>query len=112
MMRLFWIAEILAKFFWDFGIAVLQVASWVFRRNQNMKPAIVRLPLDIQSEWGLWWLSLIIFLIPGSMVVRVRRDLGILYVHLLHTHDADKDMQILKTRFEYKLRLILGEVKP
>ncbi|ASD63473.1 Na+/H+ antiporter subunit E [Bdellovibrio bacteriovorus] len=111
MMRVVWVVEVLLKFAWDFCVAVLQVVSWVFRPNRFMKPVIVRLPLDIKSKWGIWWLSLIIFLIPGSMVIRVRQDLGLLYVHLLHTDDADKDMEVLKSRFEYKLRLILGEVK-
>ena len=103
--------EVLVKFMFDFVVAVINVASWIFRSNRKLKPAIVRMQIDIKSEWGLWILSLIIFLVPGSMIVEIAREKNLMYVHFFHTEDPDQSVAYLKQRFERKLQMIFGEIR-
>lgn len=102
--------EVLLQFMGHFVIAVIQVASWVFRPNSKMKPAIVRMQVEIKNQWGLWILSLFIFLVPGSMIVDIRRDRNQMYVHFFHTDDPDQSIAYIKEVFEKKLRIIFGEI--
>lgn len=111
MKRMILSFEVLLKFMFDFVIAVIHVASWIFRPNRKLKPAIVRMKIDIESEWGLWILSLIIFLVPGSMIVEISREKKLMYVHFFHTEDPDQSVSHLKQRFERKLQMIFGEIE-
>lgn len=103
MTRIYLVFEVLFKFLCDFVVAVFEIASWVFRSNTLLRPAIVAMDLDLKSEWTLWTLSMIIFLTPGSLVVHYGREGRRIYIHFFHSEDPDRSVRHLKERFEHPL---------
>lgn len=103
MRRLILCGEVMLKFCRDFLVAVVEIASWIFRPNGQLKPSIVAMDLDLKSEWALWSLSMIIFLTPGSIVVFYAEGGHRLYIHFFHCPDPEYQVRRLKERFEHPL---------
>lgn len=103
MIRFFLVLEVFFKFLWDFVVAVVEIASWIFRSNNQLRPVIVAMDLDLKSEWTLWTLSMVIFLTPGSLIVHYGEDGRRIYIHFFHSQDPDFLVHRLKKRFELPL---------
>lgn len=106
MRRLKTAVELILIFSWDFVWAVLNVGSWVFRSNNLLKPAIVRMHTKLENPKGLWILSLIIFLTPGSLIVEALDEERVLYIHFFHSEDPDESLEHIRQRFESRLKIL------
>lgn len=91
--------------------ASLQVALWIVRSNDNLRPAFVRLPLDLKSEIGLVSLAQMITLTPGTLSLEFSPDHDYLLMHVMHAPDPDAVAREIKRVFEHPLMVILGEVE-
>lgn len=108
MNKLILCLQLIFLFMWEFMIAITEVVFWVFRSNRKMNSVIVKYPLQISSDTGLWLLALIISLTPGSLVLGLSKDSRILYVHFLHSLDPEKSVEIIRRRFEKRLTKVFG----
>ncbi|MEN0058158.1 MAG: Na+/H+ antiporter subunit E [Bdellovibrio sp.] len=99
--------ELFIVFLMQFIIANLQVTAWIFAPNRFMKPAIVEVPLQLEDEWGLWILSLLITLTPGSLIVDISDDKRSLFVHILHAKHPESEVQLICQRYERRLLQII-----
>lgn len=68
----------------------------------------VRLPLDMQSHYGLTVLACIITATPGTIWVEFDRRANVLVVHVLDLVDADAWIRFTKDRYERPLMEIFG----
>ncbi|WP_413560844.1 Na+/H+ antiporter subunit E [Bdellovibrio sp. HCB209] len=101
--------EIAVIFAYEFMVAVIQVAAWVFRPNRGLQPAIVRMPTELSTPTSLWMFSMIISLTPGSLVVDLSHDNSVLYIHFFHAPDPDQLVATLRRRFEHRLHKIFDK---
>jgi len=93
---------------WDIVAANL-VVGWITltRPNSSLRPAFVRVPLDIQDEYGIVALASIITLTPGTISAQLDTDRGAIHVHALDCPDPDELVQSIKLRYEQPLRELL-----
>jgi multicomponent Na+:H+ antiporter subunit E len=89
--------RLLARFARDVVVASLQVAWTVLRPPRELRNAIVRVPLRSDSELVLVLVAELVSLVPGSVVVEVRRSTCTLYLHVLDVRSPD-DVEKIRER--------------
>ncbi|MEU4428924.1 Na+/H+ antiporter subunit E [Actinoplanes sp. NPDC024001] len=81
-----------ARFISDLVTASGQVALLALRPGRVPRSAVIAVPLRVPSDLGLTLTAEALSLVPGSLIVEVDRDRGVLYVHVLDvTGPADAD---------------------
>lgn len=87
--------------------ANIQVAYDVVTPTFYMKPAIVRVPLDVQSDLEITLLANLISLTPGTLSLDVSDDKKVLYLHAMFVKDEEQFIRDIKNGFEKRLLKIL-----
>ncbi|HSK11821.1 MAG TPA: Na+/H+ antiporter subunit E [Phnomibacter sp.] len=90
-------------FLWELTKANLQVAYEVMTPRFNMKPGIVKVPLDVRSDFEITVLANLISLTPGTLSIDVSADRKVLYVHAMHITDKKRFIRSIKNGFEKRL---------
>ena len=84
-------------------VANFQIAQLVFWKSENVKPALLKIPLDVKTDRGIFLLSSMITLTPGTLSIEVTEDRKFLYVHVIHTENPQDVVSGIKEGFEKKL---------
>ena len=102
--------EYVAVVTWDIVIANLQVAALILGPASRLRPAFVRVPLDLRTDFAVTVLASTVTLTPGTVSVGTERDAAggrVLVVHALRCLDADEMVRTIKERYERRVREIL-----
>ncbi|TRW99693.1 Na+/H+ antiporter subunit E [Paracoccus sp. M683] len=92
---------------WDIIVANIQVARIVlFKRNRDLKPAWINVPLELTAPEAIAVLGGTITLTPGTVTCDMSEEGGALLVHCLHAPDPDAVRDEIKTRYEARLKEI------
>ena len=92
--------------FWDIIVANIQVAGLVLGPNSRLRPAFIRVPMDLHHEVAITLLTGSISLAPGTVSARISPDRRSLLVHTLHTTDPQALIAEIKQRYEKRLKEI------
>ncbi len=102
--KLWRIIIFVAYFLKELMIANVRVAYSVLAPNNQMRPGIAAIPLDIKSDAEITMLANLITLTPGTLSLDVSDDRKVLYVHGIHIYDLDEFKQDIKNGFERRVR--------
>ncbi|SDE79314.1 Na+/H+ antiporter subunit E [Limimaricola pyoseonensis] len=92
---------------WDILVANLQVARIVlFKRNADMAPNWVVVPLELRTPEAITMLAGTITLTPGTVSADLSCDGHALLVHALDAPDPDAVRDEIKNRYERRLKEI------
>lgn len=91
--------------------ASVDVAIAVFSDKQNLRPAIVAVPLDLRTDMGIATLANLVSLTPGTTSMHVSQDRKTLYVHVLDRESDQAIIDDIKTTFEARVRAVEGDAK-
>jgi multicomponent K+:H+ antiporter subunit E len=92
---------------WDILVANVQVAMIVlFKRNRDMSPNWVLIPLDLRTPEAISVLAGTITLTPGTVSSDLSADGSALLVHALDADDPDAVRDEIKHRYERRLKEI------
>ncbi|XOY56080.1 MAG: Na+/H+ antiporter subunit E [Rhodobacterales bacterium] len=101
------IVEFILIVLWDIVVANVSVAKIIlFKRNQDMRPTWVTVPLDLRSPEAITVLAGTITMTPGTVSADVAADGRSLLVHCLDAADPDAVRDDIKQRYERRLREI------
>ena len=89
-----------AIFLYDIVISSLAVARIVVTPVPAQAPAIVRIPVDLRTEWGVAMFAYFTSLTPGSTCLHVSADRKHLYLHMLDAPSSDAAIRRFKTLYE------------
>ena len=95
---------------WDIVIANLQVAALIVGPLSRLRPAFVRVPLDLRTDFAVTVLASTVTLTPGTVSVEIEDDGNgrrLLVVHALRCLDPDDMVRTIKQRYERRVREIL-----
>ncbi len=94
---------------WDIIVANIQVA-WIVLSvpNSKLKPAWIVIPLDLLQPEAITMLAGTITLTPGTVSADLSDKGHSLLVHVLHTDDPDSEVDLIKTRYEARLKEIFA----
>lgn len=107
-MKLWYVSTTLLFFLRELVVANLQVARLILLPNRRLRPALIKVPLKLRSDWGIFCLSNMITLTPGTLTVEVKADKSALIVHVLDCPDADLARRSIKQGFESRLLRIFS----
>lgn len=84
-------------------ISTLHVTRLVFRNEKTLKPGIIALHLDAETELEVMLFHTTLVIIPGTMGVALSPDRKTLYIHVIDIPDLDTMRERLK---QDELRLL------
>lgn len=96
--------KLAAVFVYEMVVANVQVAWLILRPRLRVQPAMIRLPIELESDIAITTLAGMISLTPGTVTVDVAADRKSLEVHCLNVPDIEAAKRAIKTRFEAPLR--------
>jgi multisubunit Na+/H+ antiporter MnhE subunit len=100
---------LLGMFVYDLVIASLAVARIVLAPHRRNQPAIVAVPVDARTDWGVALFAYLVSLTPGSTCLHVADDRRTLYVHFLDAPDRQARAAEVKALYERWILQIEGQ---
>jgi multicomponent K+:H+ antiporter subunit E len=104
------VVEYAAVVLYDIVVANLQVAAIILGPLSRLRPAFVRVPLDLHTDFAVTVLASTVTLTPGTVSVEIEDDGAggrVLVFHALRCLDADDMVRTIKQRYERRLKEIL-----
>ena len=99
-------------FAFDLVAASVAVARIVLAPRRENRPAIVAVPVDARTVWGVALFAYLVSLTPGSTCLHVADDRRTLYVHFLDAPDPDARAAEIKALFERRIIQLEGREDP
>lgn len=88
-------------------VANLKVAFDIITPKDYMKPGIVAVPLDAETDMEITLLANLITLTPGTLSLDVSKDKKVLYIHTLYLDDIENFRSEIKNGMEKRLLEVL-----
>ena len=101
-------AVLAAVFLWELVRANLRLALDVATPRFHMKPGIIAVPLDVDSDAEILLLTMLINLTPGSVALDVSDDRRVMFVHVMYIETPDAARAEIKQVFERRVLQLLG----
>lgn len=108
IVRVGYALELISYFFIQLIVANLQIARLLFVPNRRITPAIVSLPIELDSDFAVYTLSSMITLTPGTLSLELSNDRRFLYIHVLHTNSPEETIKGLQSGFYRRVRRTFG----
>ncbi len=106
--RFFGAASLAGAFAFDLVAASLAVARIVLAPRRQNRPAIVAVPVDARTDWGVALFAYLVSMTPGSTCLHVADDRRTLYVHFLDAPDREARAVAVKALYERHIIQIEG----
>ena len=95
-------------FLYDLVVASLAVARIVVAPHPRPMPAIVKVPVDARTDWGITLFAYLVSMTPGSTCLHIAEDRGAIFVHFLHAPDENARAAEIKALFERRILILEG----
>lgn len=111
--RLWQVLVLVVVFLRELVVSALQVARYTLQPTLQIRPAIVKYPLDVQTPREITVLANLISLTPGTLSLDVSPDSKHLYVHAISVYSEDGSDVIvdIKESLEKHVGRALGPVQ-
>ncbi len=106
--RLWAAVSLLVTFLYDLVIASIAVARVVLTPDRRNRPAIVAVPVDARTEWGVALFAYLVSATPGSTCLHVADDRRTIFVHFLDAPDTGARAAEVKALFERRILQLEG----
>ncbi len=90
-------------FLWELVLANLRVAYDVVTPTHHMRPGVIAIPLDAQTDAEITALANFITLTPGTLSLDVSEDRKVLYIHAMYIHDREALRREIKSGLERRV---------
>ncbi len=96
-------------FVYDLFASSIAVARIVVAPRGRNRPAIVAVPVDARTTWGVTLFAYLVSMTPGSTCLHVADDRRTIYVHFLHAPDTAARAAGVKALYERRILQMEGE---
>jgi len=90
-------------YLWELTLANLRVAYDVMRPTQRMRPGVLAIPLDAETDIEITLLANLLTLTPGSVSLDVSSDRRFLYLHAMYIGDVEEYRKSVKNTIEKRV---------
>lgn len=91
----------------ELTLSTFRVAYDVLTPRPRMRPAVLAVPLDAETDAEITLLANLITLTPGTLTLDVSPDRRTLYVHVMFVDDPEAVIRALKAGFERRVLELL-----
>jgi multicomponent Na+:H+ antiporter subunit E len=102
----------LLVFTWDLVVANVDVAKRVLSPSLPISPAVIEVPLRVQTDVGITTIANSITLTPGTLTMDYNRETNTLYVHSIDGSDPDAILDPIRRWEDYALVIFDEPLKP
>ena len=102
----------LATFLWELVTANLDVASRVLAPSMPIDPAVVEVPLRVESDLAVTTIANSITLTPGTLTMDYDPGTNTLYVHSIDASEREATVEAIRRWEDYLLVLFDERLKP
>lgn len=108
--QLWRLVELALFFVRELVTASVRIAIDVVTPSHRMQPAVIAVPLDIETSGQITFLANLISLTPGTLSLDVSDDRSTLYIHVMYVEDRDVDAERarVKRTLERRVQRIMG----
>jgi multisubunit Na+/H+ antiporter MnhE subunit len=110
--RLWAAVSLFGAFLHDLLAASVAVARIVLAPRRENRPAIVAVPVDARTEWGVALFAYLVSATPGSTCLHVADDRRTIYVHFLDAPDTQARAAGMKALYERRILWMEGQETP
>ncbi|AZU60692.1 Na+/H+ antiporter subunit E [Neobacillus mesonae] len=93
-------------FFRESVISSIYVLGHVIRPKLQITPGIFKLETELETDFEVTLLALLLTLTPGSVVMKVTPDKKVFYVHALNLPESEESVTCSKVKFEHAIRKV------
>jgi multicomponent Na+:H+ antiporter subunit E len=101
--------SLFAYLMWQIIIANFRIARDVINIRHTMRPGVIRLPLDVETDGEILLLAAMINITPGSVALDVSADRRAMYVHVMNMASPDEARREIKEGFERRIIGLRGD---
>ena len=98
--RLWAALKLLLLFIKELAMSNFDMLKVVLSPKLDIQPIIFALPTELEHDWEITLLSMLITLTPGTVVLNVSEDQKTLYIHAIDSDDVDESIRSIKDTFE------------
>ncbi len=99
------VLNLIGFFIWELILANLRVAYDVLTPGYHLRPGVIAIPLDAQTDTEITLLANMITLTPGSLSLDVSADRRVLYLHAMYL-DEDPDVYRRRVKDGFERRIL------
>lgn len=99
--------EFVLFFIWELVLANFRLAYDILTPQHRMRPGIIAVPLDVETDVEILLLANTISLTPGTLSLDISPDRKTLYLHSMYIDDVEKEKMKIKRGFESRLLRLL-----
>lgn len=92
---------------WEIIKANLVTVKESLYAKSKLNPAVIKVPLTVESDLGITILATMVSVTPGTLVMDISDDKKVMYVHVMHVKDKQGFINEVKNKFEKRLLDIL-----
>lgn len=107
LVRIRRLAGFAAFFLWELLKANLRVTHEVLTPRLNVKPGVVAVPIELETDMEILVLTTLIALTPGTLSLDVSSDRHTLYIHAMYIDDVEQFRKAIKQGYERRVREVL-----
>ncbi|EGQ1668362.1 Na+/H+ antiporter subunit E [Staphylococcus pseudintermedius] len=97
-----WVSiEFLAVYLYQLLTATISITNYVLFKTNQMDPGLVTYETQLDKDWEITFLTILIIITPGSTVIRVNREPSIFLIHAIDTTEKEKK-SLLKSIKQYE----------
>ncbi len=97
----------IAYYVWELLHSNFTVALDILTPAHRMRPGIIAVPLDAETDFEITLLANLITMTPGTLSLDLSEDRKILYVHAMYTTDPDGIRRSIKQDLERRVLAVL-----
>lgn len=98
--RLFRLIQFLLFYIWEIILSNLYVAYDILTPDYFMKPGVIAMPLEVETDFQIFLVANLITMTPGTLSIDVSTDRKTLYVHAMYIDDEEAVCRSLKEGIE------------
>ncbi|EGQ1774353.1 Na+/H+ antiporter subunit E [Staphylococcus pseudintermedius] len=97
-----WVSiKFLAVYLYQLLTATISITNYVLFKANQMDPGLVTYETQLDKDWEITFLTILIIITPGSTVIRVNREPSIFLIHAIDTTEKEKK-SLLKSIKQYE----------
>lgn len=104
--RLFRVFRLVNFFLYELILSSIRVAWDVLTPTHLSRPAIIEMPLDVDSDMEVFLVANLISLTPGTLTLDVDRKRNCLIIHAMFGEDPEGLVKELKDGMEYRVKRV------
>jgi len=105
--KLLYVLSFLGYFTVEVVKANVRLIRFVLGPNTTMRPAIVRVPVDLKSDLALTVLANVLTLTPGTLSLDIAESRDAIFVHVIDTESAEALRREVTEGFARRVKEIL-----